>query len=504
MRTKRFLYNSASFALLQAATIAGGLVLTRMYLTTYGSEINGLVSSVVQFVSYFSYVEAGLGTALIYALYKPLANNDQSEIDGIVTLAKDSYIKASAIYFALVIGLSAIYPFIVKNETTGTLTIFLLVLVIGTFGALEFFTMAKYRVLIIADQKEYVISIVLLLAYIVNFAITAFMISLNANIVLVRTVPLVSFLLRVMLLSSYVKKYYPYITYKEPAEEKYLKRRWDALIMKLSVSINTSAPIVIISVFSSLKMASVYSIYNMVFSGLIAITSIFTAGVSALFGNIVANNETEKLKEVQDQFEFFIFGITAVLYACALILINPFISIYTKGVTDIEYSNNLYGYLFVVWGILFNIRIPYTALINSSGLYRETRNVNIIQVFVLISMGIIAIQFFEMTGVLAAMVISVLYWVIGLIMAVKKSIPTVKPVTTLLRTVRMFIIVAISYLPFRTIINMNIKNYEQWVKWAMGVFIWALIVGVLFNFFFDRKAFLATVTRLKSVMPGKK
>lgn len=504
MRTKRFLYNSATFALLQAATIAGGLILTRMYLTTYGSEINGLVSSVVQFVSYFSYVEAGLGTALIFALYKPLAEENEPEIDGIVTLAKNSYVKASIIYFALVMVLSVIYPLIVKNETTGNWTIFFLVLVIGAFGALEFFTMAKYRVLIIADQKEYVISIVLLLAYLVNFVLTAIMIRLNMNIVLVRTVPLASFLLRVLLLSRYVKRHYPYITYKEPAEEKYLKRRWDALIMRLSVSINTSAPIVIISVFSSLKMASVYSIYNMVFSGLIALTSIFTAGVSALFGNIVANNETEKLKEVQDLFEFFIFAVTAVLYACALIMIDPFIRVYTRGVTDIQYSNDWYGFLFVIWGILFNIRIPYTALINSSGLYRETRNVNVIQVIMLLVLGIVAVQFFGMTGVLIAMVLAVLYWVVGLIVAVKKAMPSVQPWVTGFRTLRMFAVVVIAFVPFKTLISMNIQNYEQWVRWALIVFLWSIVVGLILNGIFDRKALQMTWSRLKSVLPGSR
>ncbi|QSX09589.1 hypothetical protein J0B03_05900 [Alkalibacter rhizosphaerae] len=502
MRTKRFLYNSASFAMLQILTIAGGLVLTRMYLTTYGSEINGLVSSVVQFVSYFSYVEAGLGTALIYALYKPLADHDKTQVDGIVTLAKKSYTKASAIYLALVVVLSMVYPFIVKNETTDSRTIFLLVLVIGIFGALEFYTMAKYRVLIIADQREYVISMVLLLAYVVNFLITAYMISIRAYIVLVRTVPLVSFGLRVLLLSRYVKRRYPYITYKEPAEEKYLKRRWDALIMKLSVSINTSAPIVIISVFSSLKMASVYAIYNMVFSGLIALTSIFTAGVSALFGNIVANNETEKLKEVQDQFEFFIFAVTAVLYACALIMIDPFIRVYTRGVTDVVYDNALYGYLFVIWGVLFNVRIPYTALINSSGLYRETRNVNVVQVLLLVVSGVIAIQVLDMTGVLLAMILAVFYWVTGLIMAVKKAMPTVDPWTTGRRTFRMFGIVFFAYLPCRMCIDMNINSYNGWIRWAALAFIWSLLVGIVFNWIFDRKAFKATLKRLRSVLPG--
>lgn len=503
MRTKRFIYNSASFALLQLATIAGGIVLTRMVLTTYGSEINGLVSSVAQFVSYFSYVEAGLGTALIFALYKPLANQDVEEVDGIVTLAKKEYMKASAIYFALVLVLSGLYPFVVKNETTAGETIVLLVLVIGAFGALEFFTMAKYRVLIIADQKEYVISLVLLLAYLVNFASMGIMIWLRANIVLVRTVPLLSFAVRGILLSWYVKKNYPYITYKAPAKGTYLKRRWDALVMKLGVSINTSAPIVLISVFASLKMASVYAIYNMVFSGLIALTSIFTAGVSALLGSMVAKEETEKLRGVHDEFEFFIFLVTTVLYACALIMIEPFILLYTKGVTDIVYNNLWYGYLFVLWGMVFNIRIPYTALINASGLYRESRNVNVIQVVLLLVSATMGIKVFGLNGVLVAMVVSVCYWVVGLIYVVGKSTDVANGRVTLRRTLRMLLIVLLSYIPFKWGLSPVIESYKQWVFWAALAFAWSLLLGVVVNGVMDKKAFLSIMKRLGSLRPQK-
>ncbi len=500
LRTKRFIYNSVTFATLQVFTIAGGLILTRMFLTTYGSELNGLVTSIIQFVAYFSYVEAGLGTALIYALYKPLAKGCIREVDGIVTLARRSYLKASGVYFALVVGLSFIYPFIVSSESTDLLTISLLVIVIGAFGALEFFTMAKYRVLLVADQKEYVISIVLSIAYIVNFALTAYMISIEAYVVWVRTVPLVSFILRAVILLAYVKRNYPYITYKEPADSKYLKRRWDALIMQLSVSINTSVPVVLISIFASLKIASVFAIYNLVFSGLIAITSIFTAGVSASFGNIVANKEMEKLKRVQTQFEFFIFAITAFLYACALILIDSFVELYTQGVTDIDYASNVYGYLFVTWGVLFNVRIPYTALINSSGLYRETRRVNIWQIALIISTGAVLVQFWEMTGVLLAMIISASYWVYGLIDVVKKEVLDTAPKTTYIRVVRMFAVIAVSILPFRLGMTIDPSTYAGWVRDAFIVAAWCGIVTLVISFVFDRKVMLEILVRIKELI----
>ena len=75
-RTKTFLHNVAASAGLQVLTMVSGIIVPRLMLVYYGSEINGLVSSIVQFISYFNIVEAGLGGAVIFSLYKPLADRN--------------------------------------------------------------------------------------------------------------------------------------------------------------------------------------------------------------------------------------------------------------------------------------------------------------------------------------------------------------------------------------------------------------------------------------------
>ncbi|AFV05133.1 polysaccharide transport protein, putative [Dehalobacter sp. CF] len=501
MRTKKFIYNSVSSGILQIFTLLGGLILPRLYITTYGSEINGLVNSVVQFVSYFSYVEAGLGVALIYALYKPLAEKDQSRINGIASLAKKSYIKASIIYLLLVICFSFVYPFIVASEMVDNITIFMLVFVIGISGALDFYTLAKYKVLLTADQKEYIISLVSIIAYFINFVITCALILHEYNIVIVRLAPLVTYFLKSFLLYLYVKRKYSFLRYNFPYDTIHLQRRWDALLLQLSVSLNLSVPIVIVSIFCSLKMASVYSIYSMIFVGLIGIISVFTSGVTASFGNIVANKEYKVLGKVHSQFELSIFAITGFLYACTLILINSFISIYTQGVTDINYLNPTYGILFVVWGILHNIRIPYTALVNANGLYRETRKVNILQILILIVLSIILVQFFQIIGVLIALIVAALYRGIDLILVVHRLVLKTSLYKTFMRIILMFVIVVASYLPFYFWININATSLYGWFVQAIGVAIWCCFVTILVSFLIDRKGLKGIINRLVQIIP---
>ena len=64
-RTKKFLYNSISTAFYQMVVMIAGFITPRFMLINYGSEINGLVSSINQFITYFNLVEAGLGSAAV-------------------------------------------------------------------------------------------------------------------------------------------------------------------------------------------------------------------------------------------------------------------------------------------------------------------------------------------------------------------------------------------------------------------------------------------------------
>ena len=118
-RTKTFLHNVVASAGLQVLTMASGIIVPRLMLVYYGSEINGLVSSIVQFISYFNIVEAGLGGAVIFSLYKPLADRNTSAISNIVTAAKKMYYRTGLLFSALVLLLAAVYPMLVSVTDMG-------------------------------------------------------------------------------------------------------------------------------------------------------------------------------------------------------------------------------------------------------------------------------------------------------------------------------------------------------------------------------------------------
>ena len=87
-RTARFVQNTLSTAVYQLTAMLLGFVTPRLMILYYGSEVNGLIVSVTEFLSYFKMVESGLAAAANAALYEPLARHDMPAVNGIVSAAR--------------------------------------------------------------------------------------------------------------------------------------------------------------------------------------------------------------------------------------------------------------------------------------------------------------------------------------------------------------------------------------------------------------------------------
>ena len=97
-RTNKFIKNVIGSAVLQIVTIVTGFISPKLMLGAFGSEINGITSSILQFISYISLVEAGLANATVFALYKPLAQKDTKARDAVISASRISYRNIGLIF----------------------------------------------------------------------------------------------------------------------------------------------------------------------------------------------------------------------------------------------------------------------------------------------------------------------------------------------------------------------------------------------------------------------
>ncbi|CAM4513210.1 O-antigen/teichoic acid export membrane protein [Paenibacillus endophyticus] len=495
-RTKKFVYNSATTALYQIILMVSGFITVSVVLKSYGSEVNGLVSSINQFIVYFKLVEAGLSSAAIYALYKPLAINDYKAINEVVVAAKKIYTKSGYVFLLLTIGLALFYPMFLTSDSITPLTVGILVLILGVNGALEFFTLAKYRALLTADQKTYVISIASIIYVIANTFIIVFLANLMVNIITLWLVSLISVILRTLILLYYVKKRYKWINYKEKPNFNALNQRWDALYLQILGAIHVGSSIVILTVITKdMKLVSIYSVFYMIIIGLNGILSIFKTGLFASFGDVIAKGEVEILQKAYKEFEYFYYSLIAIVFSISFVMILPFIRIFTKNVTDINYDLPLIGVLFVLNGLLYNIKTPQGMLVISAGLFKETKLQTTIQGAVVIIVGIILTPTLGIVGVLIASIISNIYRSVDLLFFIPKKVTKLPVKDTLYRMIRAIISVVVIWAPF-WFININPTNYVSWFAYASAIGTYALFVVVVMGYMYERENLLSTVERI--------
>ena len=93
-------YTSITALMLQVTTLVCGFILPKMYLTYYGSTVNGLVSSITQFLGFIALAECGVGAVVRSAFYKPLAQKDNYDLS-LIVVSSDSFFRKIALLLAI-------------------------------------------------------------------------------------------------------------------------------------------------------------------------------------------------------------------------------------------------------------------------------------------------------------------------------------------------------------------------------------------------------------------
>ena len=155
---KRVILNIACTALCQLMTLISGLIVPRLILSTFGSEANGLVSSLTQFLNYISLVEGGIGSVVLTALYSPLAKKDNSKLSGVLKAAEKFFRQIAYIFVIYTIILACVYPMIVKSSFSW-LFVASLTLILSFTLFIQYFFSITYKLLMQADQKMYIVQL---------------------------------------------------------------------------------------------------------------------------------------------------------------------------------------------------------------------------------------------------------------------------------------------------------------------------------------------------------
>ncbi len=503
-RTSQFVKNVIGAALLQLVTIVTGFISPKLMLNAFGSEINGITSSILQFISYIGLVEAGLSNATIFALYKPLADKDNNARDSVISASKISYYRVGYLFVALSLGLALIYPFVGHTDALSYVELSTLVLVLCCTSVINFFVLAKYRTLLTADQCGYAVSLSSAIQLIAHLVFVYIGIKLGWGVVAVRALGLLSFFFTSAFLAIFVRVKYGKVNYKAEPNMKALDKRWDAMGLQVMGVVATGAPVVIMTAILDFKQISVYSIYNMIAGSVATAISVFTNGLSAGFGNVYAIGDKQLLKKTTEEFRTAFYILITIVYTVMMTTLLSFVSIYTEGITDVNYIVPLFGVLITLKGLLDNFKAPHGMLIYSFGKFKVIRRQTAIQTVLIIVLTLGLTMWLGLNGAMLALCIANLYMLIELLILSPKHLVEMSIWKNIRQIVQMLVIVFGVYflaqaVPYRP------SNYLQWVAYACIVGIVSILVTIVAFFVFDHKDFMGLIQRIKGFFKkGKK
>ena len=116
MRSKKAILNIITSLLLQVVVLICGFIVPKLIITKFGSNVNGLISSITQFLAYITLLEAGFGPVVKAALYKPIASKNKKQIENILKASEKFFRVIALIFIAYLIVLSITYPAIVSSQ----------------------------------------------------------------------------------------------------------------------------------------------------------------------------------------------------------------------------------------------------------------------------------------------------------------------------------------------------------------------------------------------------
>ena len=508
MRSKKALMNTATSLLLQFVTVLSGFIVPRIIIGTYGSEVNGLTASITQFLSYIALFESGVGGVVRAAMYKPLANGDNTKLSGIVKATENFFRKIALIFVGYMFILAGLFPVLVDRSFDWIFTASLVVIIgISTFA--QYYFGMTYTVLIHADQKQYVASFLQIFTIILNAVLVVIFAHFGASIHWLKLGTAAVYVLRPIILNIYVRQKYK-LDKSVKSDKEAIKQRWDGLGHHIAYFVNLNADVVILTLVSKFSSAfsiaevSVYTVYHAVVYGIVNITSSFSTGMEAGFGNMIAKGEHENLNKKFGLYEFIYYTVVTVMFTCAGILILPFVKVYTSGISDVNYIRPAFAYILVLAYAVYAIRSPYNTLTLAAGHYKQTRNGAFVEAAINVVVSVICVFTWGIVGVAIGTLAAMTFRTVQYAWYLSKNILN-RSFSVFLK--RVFVAVAIaatSVVIVSLLPKLDVNSYLTWILYALESATVVAVITAVFSFVFSKRELTESVKYVKSVFLKKK
>lgn len=413
MRTKKATINAvinmASFIL----TLIPNMIVRKVFLDSLGSDMLGLTSLYTNIISWLSIVDLGVGSAIIYSLYKPFANNNYREVNGYIKFYGWFYRSIGVLILLLgLVGTLFLHFFIKTNIDMRIAKVGFILFLINTIISYLF----SHKLCILnVSQQAYKVTLGSNISKMIIAIMQVIMLKTNPSFILFISIQILINLMYFICINIYVSKIYPWLNDKSDSlkeyEKKELLKNVRAMFMhKIGGLIVYATDNIVISKYIGLTSLSNYSNYQMVISALQSMIGTGLNGITASIGNLIVEESREKIYEIYKNLFFINFWITSIMITSLYNTLNQFVGIWVGK----EYFIDEFTFIVLMINVYFSsMRGPVEQFQSASGKFHQDRYGPICEALINLVSSIVLVNIIGLPGIFIGTLLSnfaVIFW----------------------------------------------------------------------------------------------
>lgn len=406
-RTKRAFLNVFITVITNLIILVTAFVVQRTLVDTMGSDYNGINGLFSSILSMLSLTDLGIGTAIIYHLYKPVEENNYDQINSLLNFYKKCYLVISVIVLFISIIISFFLPALIGDVEIHD-NIYLIFLLFFIDCICSYF-LAYKRSLLYASQMNYVADLIFFIIYIFQNMAQIFVLLYFHNFILFLIVKSLGKCASNIFMSIYISRKFPYTRTRqtvpldrETRQDIYLKVR-GLLFHKIGKLIVTGSDSIVITGILGIPAMSLYANYRLIIAGIESVLNKIFETLTNSVGNFLLNSSQKENLNIYkkiDFINFWFFGcVTAGMYA----VLQPLILLW-MGKTFL-FSKTVVFVLAINF-YLDGMRASILTFKEAAGIFHEDRHIPMIEALLNLIASIILANIFGISGVFLGTIFS--------------------------------------------------------------------------------------------------
>ncbi len=435
MQLKNAVKNSFFGVLGQVVLIIAGFFCQRAMNLLIGAELVGMNGVISNIIAILSVSELGIATAVVYNLYSAIFRQNENEIAALMNLYRKAYSIFALVI--LVLGFLAL-PFVhlLIKDTSFSSGYIRLVFVMWLVRTALSYLLSYKRSMLIADQKEYVVSIITLIVNVLNYSSTILVLELTRSYVLALGINIVIEVASNLWITAYVNRKYPFLVRlrKEPLEKDIVGKVMDNIknifVIRLFSKLLLSTDNLIISRFINTMAAGLYNNYCLVTQSLINVMVSLAGALKPTLGHLFLEEDKEKDAQVLRQISFLFFMIVSAASVCVFCLITPFVGDFWLN----EHYLMEMGFVAASTAQFFftAMGLPLEAVMSVTGLFETERKVSILVSVVNLAVSLLLVRSLGIIGVIFGTIAAYLVQIVCRVRIFFKDYVCISPLSYLL------------------------------------------------------------------------